>query len=165
MKAHHALCFHVVKALPKQLAGNALPLVPRGNSEVVDFENTAIMEQHGCAQNEACNFSVNDALQAVMLLVFKQFANMDGCILNGPSVVPWLSRKRCRVYGSILVQVFYGAWFYCHIFWVVSSCLKLNFVFPSGSNSCSFILVRKTSHAPCRRKSCQSVSGYPSALR
>ena len=94
-----------MKALLQQLAGDALSLVLGRNGEVIDFEGAAIVEQHGSAQNEAGHFAIHDTFQAVMLLAFKQFANVDGGVFHRPVVVPRLARKRRSVDGAILVQM------------------------------------------------------------
>ena len=104
----------VIEALPEQAAGNSFALVLGRNGKVVDFESPAIMEQHGSAQNEARDLSLHDALQAVMLFAFKQFANMGRGILHRPVVVPWLARERRRIDGSVLVQMLNGTRsYYC----------------------------------------------------
>ncbi len=105
MKTYDAQRLEVGEALLKQLTGDALSLVLGCHGEVVDLEGAAIMEQHGSTQNEACHFAIHDTFQAVMLLAFKQFTNMDSGVFHRPVVVPGLARKRRRINGTILAQM------------------------------------------------------------
>ena len=91
MEAHNALRLEVGEALLEQTAGYALSLVLGRHGKVVDLEGAAIVEQHGSAQNEACHFAIHDTFQAVMLLTFKQFTDVDGGIFHRPVVVPRLA--------------------------------------------------------------------------
>ena len=108
MEAYDALSFEVDEALLQQTAGYALSLLLGCYGEVVDLEGAAIVEQHRIAQNEACHFAIHDTFQAVMLLAFKQFTDVDGGIFHRPVVVPRLARKRRSVDGTILVQMLDG---------------------------------------------------------
>jgi len=105
MEANNTLRFEVGEALLEHTAGNALPLVWGRHGEVVDHEGATVMEQHGSAQNEAYDYSIYNTFQTVMLLKFKQFANMDSGVFHRPVVVPRLARKRCRIDCAILVQM------------------------------------------------------------
>lgn len=91
METHYSLRLEVGEALFKQTRGDALPLVLRCHGEVVDLEGAAIMEQYGSAQDEACHFSVYNALKSVILLAFKQLTNMNGSVFHRPVVVPRLA--------------------------------------------------------------------------
>ena len=91
MEANNAFRFKVGEALLQQTAGYALSLILWCYGEVVDLEGAAIVEQHRIAQNEACHFAIHDTFQAVMLLAFKQFADMDGGIFHRLVVVPRLA--------------------------------------------------------------------------
>ena len=110
MEAHNALWLEVGETLFEQTAGYALALVLGRHGEVIDLESAAIVEQNGSAQNEASHFSVYNAFQTVMLLTFKQFADMDGGIFHRPVVVPRLARKRRRINGAILFQMLNSDW-------------------------------------------------------